>query len=444
MNRRWQPCSLSSARSTVWIGCAALALLVGCGRSDVAHFRIDLTAFDPADYSASGDAPAQKKAKGVLDAATALEAMFGTPDEPYVFDEIAVSPQRPYGLDLEKLRRAAGPVATRPDGVHVGLYRQHCVHCHGITGDGQGPTALFLTPYPRDYRLGKYKFKMTQQAAKPATADLARVLHDGIPGTAMPSFALLPATERDALVEYVKYLTIRGETEAKLLRTVFGDEEDIELSHDALATELAAIAGTWFASDAAHAKWQAEIAKVERGESGDFEAVKDLIIVPGPSGKLDMQASIARGRMIFMNQITDNGKPDGKPIKQGLCFTCHGPTGMGDGRAKPFYDDWNKPENKSDAAIARGALPRQEQKPRNLRDNIYRFGRTPADLYRRIHAGIAGTEMPGGGITPQKPDGLTSEDIWDVVHYIQSLPYELHESPAPSGHPTHVARTGGL
>ena len=40
----------------------------------------------------------------------------------------------------------------------------------------------------------------------------------------MPSFKLLPGYEVDALVEYVKYLSIRGETEL-LLRYLIANEE---------------------------------------------------------------------------------------------------------------------------------------------------------------------------------------------------------------------------
>src|SRR5206468_3676240 len=67
-----------------------------------------------------------------------------------------------------------------------------------------------------DYRAGVFKFKSTYTAAQPTDADLQKIVHDGIPGTAMPSFALLPPDERAALVEYVKYLSIRGQMEKAL------------------------------------------------------------------------------------------------------------------------------------------------------------------------------------------------------------------------------------
>jgi mono/diheme cytochrome c family protein len=70
-----------------------------------------------------------------------------------------------------------------------GLYREHCAHCHGITGDGAGPTAGFLNPYPRDYRKGWFKFKSTPLDVRPTHDDLKKIVLDGIPGTAMPSFS---------------------------------------------------------------------------------------------------------------------------------------------------------------------------------------------------------------------------------------------------------------
>jgi hypothetical protein len=44
------------------------------------------------------------------------------------------------------------------------LYRLHCLHCHGVSGAGDGPTAPFLYPRPRDYRKGLFKFTSTPTA----------------------------------------------------------------------------------------------------------------------------------------------------------------------------------------------------------------------------------------------------------------------------------------
>src|SRR5262249_25106475 len=43
------------------------------------------------------------------------------------------------------------PTAVRQAGGY-GVYRRNCLHCHGVSGAGDGPTAPFLYPTPRDYR----------------------------------------------------------------------------------------------------------------------------------------------------------------------------------------------------------------------------------------------------------------------------------------------------
>ena len=60
---------------------------------------------------------------------------------------------------------------------------------------------------------------------KPTHADLRKIVLDGIPGTAMPSFKLLPDLEIEALVDYVKYLSIRGESERGMLMETTNLEE---------------------------------------------------------------------------------------------------------------------------------------------------------------------------------------------------------------------------
>ena len=163
--------------------------------------------------------------KHVSDVADILEAMFGTPDEPYL-------PNLPESgldkvIDANLLGLSAGRTmstknASGKDALlkHQGLFREHCVHCHGITGDGLGPTAAFLNPYPRDYRMGVFKFKSTPKGAKPTHDDLKKILFEGVAGTAMPSFKVLPSDELESLVQYVKYLAIRGEVERKLIEQI--------------------------------------------------------------------------------------------------------------------------------------------------------------------------------------------------------------------------------
>ena len=381
-------------------GCLLVPLAVGCGPTPPASFRLNMVeAVSPSAEKDSISAeqaltPAQQR-----QVATILEAMFGTPDKPHCMPET--------GLDPAKLELAAGPVRSDIVGRKNGLYREHCVHCHGITGDGMGPTAAFLNPYPRDYRPGVFKFKSTERSSKPTDADLVRVLHEGLAGSSMPSFALLSPVQIEALVEYVKYLSIRGETELALMRYYFElDEEDegkLPETREFLVEEiLEPIAEKW-------------------ASAGDQE-----IEVPEMPEELDMVASIAKGRELFYGDKAN-------------CVKCHGVTALGDGQAND-YDDWSKnivkieakldavAEGDPDAAerqwiaefervLAGDALTPRTIPPRNLLQGIYRGGRRPLDLYYRIHAGINGAPMPAAKGT------VSPEDIWHIVNYVRSLPY---------------------
>ena len=140
-------------------------------------------------------------------------------------------PAVPDGVDLrlDLLKAAAGPIGGDAEGNQWGLFRRHCAGCHGISGDGAGPAAAVLDPYPRDFRNGVFKYTSTAGGAKPLREDLLRTLQQGIPGTAMPSFRKLPGEQLDALLEYVKYLAIRGETELHLIQSVVDEDASLPL-----------------------------------------------------------------------------------------------------------------------------------------------------------------------------------------------------------------------
>jgi mono/diheme cytochrome c family protein len=345
------------------------------------------------------------------DVADILTAMFGTPDDPHLpvvdgIDEL---------VDIDNLRMAAGPVG-RDEGQRAhGLYREHCVHCHGISGDGRGPTAAFLNPYPRDYRMGVFKFKSTPKGGRPTHDDLYRLLINGVAGTAMPSFKLLPESEVESLVDYVKYLSLRGEVERRLYEELaieldegerLLDDSDLAAANELIVEDiLATIVGKW-----KQAESQAANVPQRPNWVGDEKLV-----------------SIERGKQLFYGAVAN-------------CVKCHGESQLGDGEMTD-YDDWTKdfhdwtkpisPEKKAELEaelMSLGGLEPRNIIPRNLRSGIYRGGRRPVDLYWRILNGIDGSPMPAA---MQKPEGagpevkgLTSDDIWHIVDYVQSLPYE--------------------
>jgi mono/diheme cytochrome c family protein len=347
------------------------------------------------------------------DLADVLAGMFGTPDDPNVPKLGDVDMSKVFGQT--ELYIASGPVSSDEHGRARGLYREHCAHCHGVTGDGAGPTASFLNPYPRDYRMGVFKFKSTPKGSKPTHDDLKRILFDGIPGTAMPSFKVLPSNELEALLSYVRYLSIRGEVERSLVFLASMELDTEERLFDVSATSDVR-------SDQASLirEYAAEV--VQKWVDADSHATP----IEAPDADRDLIASIKHGRELFYGPIAN-------------CIKCHGESALGDGQTTD-YDDWTKemePTNEEalDEYLALGGFILKPRNiiPRNLRQGVYRGGRRPIDLYWRIHNGIDGTPMPGALLiaddAPVGTKGLKKSDIWSLVDYIRSLPYESISHP---------------
>lgn len=307
------------------------------------------------------------------------------------------------------------------------LYMLHCLHCHGVSGDGNGPTAKFLNPRPRDYRKGLFKFTSTQGPLKPSRADLKAILQQGIPGTSMPSFVLIANDDLDIIIEYVRWLSTRGEFESRL-----GDDM---IALGAVTADI-----NRRVSEGAKAK-----AKGEKGETReeienalktsieeefkgniDTDATDiaeawqkadgpDAVIVPKTHRVPPTQASLDRGKKLYFS-------------KTAKCADCHGLSGRGDGAQTEDFMTIPKsaPERKYEVIGLRDDWGFAIQ-PRNLTRGIYRGGRRPVDIYRRIYAGIKGTPMPGFST------GLKEDEIWDLVNYVLSLPFDGKVSAQPAG-----------
>lgn len=352
-----------------------------------------------------------------------LADQFGTPDEP----KLPNVPGIEDFLDLEKLKMAAGPYGSDKDGKQRGLYRQHCVHCHGINGDGAGPTAAFLNPYPRDYRPGKFKFKSTASGLPPTHQDLKRIIEDGAAGTAMPSFKLLSEDEVEALTQYVKYLSLRGEAELYMIEAQFGDlypavmkpadkrnEEEqkyvAELSPEEIEEEKAE-----FLEEVEFFESEENIVDEVIGPVVDkwLDAEEEVTVIE-PKPEMDIHESIEKGRELFFSSKTG-------------CAGCHGESALGDGQTAEadFYDDWTRfyydPSDPStlEGYLALGALEPRKLRPRNLRQGVFRGGRRPIDIFWRIRNGIDGAKMPAA------PPIVTDEEIWHLVDFVRmGLPYD--------------------
>lgn len=264
---------------------------------------------DPADLPAD--------ARAALDGY--LTDTFGTPATPVVKAD------------------GADDLGLTPDRLAEGgrLFRRHCLHCHGLAGDGDGPSGQRMHPRPRDFRRGAFKFVSAGEGGKPRRADLARTLRDGLPGSAMPPFGLLDDAKRDLLAGYVTFLSVRGQVEFRTLAGLAGDDPPdgvAEFAGEQLATALR----QWREAEAAP---------------------------PGPpSPEEGDEAAVRRGYELFVG-----GGSSG-------CLSCHEDFGR---KSALRYTVW-------------GTAAR----PKNLTEPGFKGGDRLDDLYHRIRHGVQPVGMP--------------------------------------------------
>lgn len=247
------------------------------------------------------------------------------------------------------------------------MYRQQCLHCHGNEGGGDGPTSQFLEPRPRDYRKGIFKWVAVGTKQQPRREDLYRILHEGVNGTSMPSFARFSRGELHGLVDYVRLLAIRGQVETLVTMDAVGNGS---VTPGSVVENYEFVWEKWLAAEDNYVAFDGEI--------------------PEPTA-----AMVEHGRELFLGPVA-------------ACSTCHGEDGRGGGVAiyetdedgnqvvKP--DEWGNPSN-----------------PRNFQQAILRGGSRPIDIYRRVKYGISGTIMPAAAAE------LTDEDLWSIVYYVRSM-----------------------
>ncbi|MEO8324428.1 MAG: cytochrome c, partial [Nitrospirota bacterium] len=108
--------------------------------------------------------------------------------------------------------------------------------------------------------------------------------------------------------------------------------------------------------------------------------------------------------------VTESSLAQGKALFLQSCMICHGNEGKGNGPLsgllKNFWDQPIRPANLTLPAGAPGGV---------------KMGHGSEHIYKTLMVGI------GGGPMPAYQDQLTSSQIWDIVHYVQSLRVEAHE-----------------
>ncbi len=215
----------------------------------------------------------------------------------------------------------------------------------------------------------------------------------------MPSFeALMSPNEMEQVIDYVIFLSMRGETELALLdEASIADEEHPE---DALPPDI--------------------VAEYAQGVAQKWISADESVLNPPVKRTPPSRASILRGRTLFLGQT-----------KEALqCAGCHGPKAEGNGNNFVPVDVFNDVvfrgksiedySEEMQKLWVEGSLDEWGNpiRPANLNLGIYKGGRRPLDLYWRIAKGINGAKMPSHS-TVLKP-----EQIWDVVNFVLALPYD--------------------
>ncbi|HEV8242727.1 MAG TPA: cytochrome c [Nitrospirales bacterium] len=95
-------------------------------------------------------------------------------------------------------QRARLPKADLEAGERV--YKQNCINCHGVAGQGDGVAAAKLDPKPADLTSAKTQAK--------EDAELLETIKFGRPGTAMPGWmSEIDEREMRDLVAYIRTLS---------------------------------------------------------------------------------------------------------------------------------------------------------------------------------------------------------------------------------------------
>ncbi|CCQ90255.1 putative Cytochrome c oxidase, fused subunits I, II, and III (modular protein) [Nitrospina gracilis 3/211] len=215
------------------------------------------------------------------------------------------------------------------------IYDHRCSGCHGDEGDGNGPSAKFLDPKPRDFTQGIFKFHSTPgQDALPTDGDLFKTITHGLWGTSMPPWHNLTQNERLAVIQYIK---------------TFSD------------------------------RWEKE-------------EVKDPIAVPRETPVT--LASIDNGGQLYVKN----------------CQSCHGAEGLGNGPlAGVLNDAWGFPIQPANFTLPAGE------------EGGVKLGHDSRHLFRTIMNGVGGDPMPAF------QGALNAKQVWDIVHFVQSLRVQSYE-----------------
>jgi len=111
---------------------------------------------------------------------------------------------------VETVKERRQPISEQPKpSLKQGkeIYYKKCAFCHGKKGKGDGPSAEYTLPQPRNLTKGHIKIRSTSFGKIPTDKDLFNAVSNGMKGTTMPGWSHLSKSDRQSLVLYIKSLS---------------------------------------------------------------------------------------------------------------------------------------------------------------------------------------------------------------------------------------------
>ena len=279
-----------------------------------------------------------------------------------------------------RLPQPDGSVVEIPESVvrrGLVVYQQHCSACHGADGRGPPPGGQYLTPVPRAFTQGLFKFGDVAAGELPRDEALARTIRRGLHGTPMTGWALSDG-DLHAVVQALKTFSPRW-------------------TQEPAGRALAVPADPWTGREAeARARGEALFHVTGAGHAGCASC---------------HAAYVSRERLVELTREATGRAPTA------FAKDLHAPTPRPSDFARTLDADGHAtstipvvvPDFLSDR------LKTVWPQGRLLEGRPYDAVRQAEDLYRVIAGGVGGTSMPTW------EGALSEEALWALTHYVQDL-----------------------
>jgi mono/diheme cytochrome c family protein len=246
------------------------------------------------------------------------------------------------------------------------MYVRQCMACHGLEGDGRGPSSPGLRPAPRDLREAKYKFIRMEDGDLPTDDMLYEIIRHGLHGTAMLSWDI----QDDALYDIIHYI-----------KSFSTEDEGWRDPENEVGTPLEMTEDPWT-------------------EKSDEGIARGKHVYHAVANCQSCHPAFATREYIQSSFVAENKKPEFRDdgyhsARQVTEYTVNG---VEQTNLPPDYT-WNS---------IRTVTPGPEAK---------------VSLYRVIGAGVNGTAMARWKGT------LDDDDLWAVSYYVESL-LDMRDTPA--------------